>query len=289
MKTKKIAETLDKFGSIGTDEQIKEAVAKLLNEAAKKNEQAEVYKELYGYVDLTSLTSLDTKEQIWKLTEEVNKFDGSNPEIPNVAAICTYPIFTEIVKQALTADEVKIAAVAACFPSSQTFIEVKIAEIAMAVMEGADEIDVVLNLGLFMEEEYEELCIELDELKESSREAKLKVILETGALKNVENIYTASILSLYSGADFIKTSTGKEYPGATPEAAYVMAKALKKYHQLTGKKAGLKVSGGIRTAEEAVKYYTIVKEVLGEEWLDKNYFRIGASSLVKDLLVKINS
>lgn len=289
MKTKKIAETLDKFGSIGTDEQIKEAVAKLLNEAAKKNEQAEVYKELYGYVDLTSLTSLDTKEQIWKLTEEVNKFDGSNPEIPNVAAICTYPIFTEIVKQALTADEVKIAAVAACFPSSQTFIEVKIAEIAMAVMEGADEIDVVLNLGLFMEEEYEELCIELDELKESCREAKLKVILETGALKNVENIYTASILSLYSGADFIKTSTGKEYPGATPEAAYVMAKALKKYHQLTGKKAGLKVSGGIRTAEEAVKYYTIVKEVLGEEWLDKNYFRIGASSLVKDLLVKINS
>ncbi len=289
MKTKKIAETLDKFGSIGTDEQIKEAVAKLLNEAAKKNEQAEVYKELYGYVDLTSLTSLDTKEQIWKLTEEVNKFDGSNPEIPNVAAICTYPIFTEIVKQALTADEVKIAAVAACFPSSQTFIEVKIAEIAMAVMEGADEIDVVLNLGLFMEEEYEELCIELDELKESCREAKLKVILETGALKNVENIYTASILSLYSGADFIKTSTGKEYPGATPEAAYVMAKTLKKYHQLTGKKAGLKVSGGIRTAEEAVKYYTIVKEVLGEEWLDKNYFRIGASSLVKDLLIKINS
>lgn len=289
MKTKKIAETLDKFGSIGTDEQIKEAVAKLLNEEAKKNEQAEVYKELYGYVDLTSLTSLDTKEQIWKLTEEVNKFDGSNPEIPNVAAICTYPNFTEIVKQALTADEVKIAAVAASFPSSQTFIEIKIAEIAMAVMEGADEIDVVLNLGLFMEEEYEELCIELDELKESSREAKLKVILETGALKNAENIYTASILSLYSGADFIKTSTGKEYPGATPEAAYVMAKALKKYHQLTGKKAGLKVSGGIRTAEEAVKYYTIVKEVLGEEWLDKNYFRIGASSLVKDLLVKINS
>lgn len=287
METKKIKEALDKFEPIGSDETIAKEVAQLLDKHYQDNFTKDVLKDIYGYIDLTSLTSVDTREDIWKLTDQVNQFDGENPEIPNVAAICTYPLFTEVVKQALTADHVSIAAVAAGFPSSQTFIEIKIAEIAMAVMEGADEIDVVLNLGLFMEEEFEELCVELDEIKESCRDARLKVILETGALKTAENIQIASILSLYSGADFIKTSTGKEYPGASVEAAYVMAKVLKQYETITGRRAGLKVSGGIRTAEDAVKYYTIVKEVLGKEWLDKAHFRIGASSLVKDLMAKI--
>lgn len=287
MERNKAKEAFEKFTPAAPDEQIKREVQQILDRHAAENMNKDVLRELYGYIDLTSLTSLDTHESIWKLTHEVNQFDGSDPEIPNVAAICTYPIFTETVKQALTSDDVKIAAVAACFPSSQTFIEIKIAEIAMAVMEGADEIDVVINLGLFMEEDYEELRVELDEIKESCRQARLKVILETGALVTAENIHKASILSLYCGADFIKTSTGKEYPGATPEAAYVMANVLKQYEELTGRRAGLKVSGGIRTAEDAVKYYTIVKEVLGKEWLDKNYFRIGASSLVKDLILKI--
>ena len=153
----------------------------------------------------------------------------------------------------------------------------------MAIMSGADEIDVVMNLGYFMEENYEELTEEIQEIKDSCREGKLKVILETGALLTPENIQKAAILALYSGADFIKTSTGKGYPGATPEAVYTMCKVLKKYHSITGKQIGIKVSGGVRTAEDAVKYYTIVKEVLGSEWLNKDLFRIGASSLVEDI------
>ena len=217
------------------------------------------------------------------MVDTVNDFEGTRPDVPNVAAICVYPLFVETVKQALTAQEVKIASVAGGFPSSQTFTEVKIAETAMAVMQGADEIDVVMNLGYFMEDNFEELTEELQEIKESCRHAHLKVILETGALVTTENIQKASILAMYSGADFIKTSTGKGYPGATFEAAYTMCKAIKTYHSITGNKVGVKISGGVRTAEDAVRYYTIVKEILGDEWLNKDLFRIGASSLVGDI------
>ena len=161
--------------------------------------------------------------------------------------------------------------------------EIKIAETAMAVMQGADEIDVVMNLGYFLEENYDELSEEIQEIKESCRDAKLKVILETGALQTPESIQKAAVLAVYSGADFIKTSTGKGYPGATPEAVYTMCQVLKKYHSITGKRVGIKVAGGVRTAEEAVRYYTIVKEVLGNDWLNKDLFRIGASSLVEDI------
>ena len=217
------------------------------------------------------------------MVESVNDFEGSRPDVPNVAAICTYPIFVETVKQALTAEDVKIAAVCGGFPSSQTFTEVKIAETAMAVMEGAEEIDIVMNLGYFMEENYEELSDEIAEIKESCRNASLKVILETGALTTAENIRKATILALYSGADFIKTSTGKGYPGATPEAVYTICKTIKQYFELTNQRIGIKISGGIRTAEDAVKYYTLVKEILGKEWLNKELFRIGASNLVSDI------
>ena len=191
--------------------------------------------------------------------------------------------FVETVKEALSAQEVKIASVAGGFPSSQTFMEIKIAETAMAVMQGADEIDVVMNLGYFLEENYDELSEEIQEIKESCRDAKLKVILETGALQTPESIQKAAVLAVYSGADFIKTSTGKGYPGATFEAAYTMCKAIKTYHSITGNKVGIKISGGVRTAEDAVRYYTIVKEILGDEWLNKDLFRIGASSLVGDI------
>ena len=215
--------------------------------------------------------------------ELVNDFEGTRPDVPNVAAICTYPLFVETVKEALSAQDVKIASVAGGFPSSQTFMEIKIAETAMAVMQGADEIDVVMNLGYFLEENYDELSEEIQEIKESCRDAKLKVILETGALQTPESIQKAAVLAVYSGADFIKTSTGKGYPGATPEAVYTMCQVLKKYHSITGKRVGIKVAGGVRTAEEAVRYYTIVKEVLGNDWLNKDLFRIGASSLVEDI------
>ena len=251
---------------------------------ASENYTSDIWKFLYSCIDLTSLNTEDNKESIWKLTETVNEFDGSRPDISNVAAICVYPNFVSTVKETLTAGDVQIAAVAGGFPSSQTFMEVKIAEVALAVADGADEIDIVLNAGAFFDENWEELCNEIEEIKEACRDAQLKVILETGLLKTPSNIQKATILAMYSGADFIKTSSGKVYPGANPEAVYVICQTIKDYYRIHRKKIGIKVSGGVRTATDAAMYYTIVKEVLGEEWLNPQFFRIGASSLAKGLL-----
>ncbi|MDR2145214.1 MAG: deoxyribose-phosphate aldolase, partial [Tannerella sp.] len=271
---------LDTFGKYAllTEQEVARKTEELLNRHFDENFKPEVLKQIHGFSDLTSLNSHDTRESIWEMVEtQVNGYEGVRPDMPNVAAICTYPVFVETVKQALTARDVKIASVAGGFPSSQTFPEVKVAETALAVMAGADEIDTVMNLGYFLEEDYEALTDEIAEIKDSCRHATLKVILETGALQSVENIRRATILACYSGADFVKTSTGKDYPGATPEAFYVMCSVLKQYNAQEGVKIGIKAAGGIRTAEDAVKYYTIVKEILGREWLNKDLFRIGAS------------
>lgn len=283
----KYQEAFQKHPSVETAEQIKANVEKILSEKFTENFNKEVLKKIFGFIDLTSLTSIDTKDSIYKLVQRVNDLEGDRPDLPCVAAICTYPNFAETVKQALTANDVKIACVTGGFPSSQTFPEIKVAETALAITDGADEIDIVLNLGLFFEENYEELNEEIEEIKYTCREAKLKVILETGALTTPDNIRKASVIALYSGADFIKTSTGKGYPGASFEAVYTMCKVLKEYSELNKIKKGIKVSGGVSTAEDAVKYYTIVKEVLGEEWLHSDLFRIGASSLVNNILEKI--
>lgn len=285
MENDQYLSTLKAYPFTLSDEQVMEEVSRLLAEKTDQNRTKEVYSRLYGCIDLTTLNSTDTREAVWQFTEKVNSFEGSRPDTPNVAAICVYPNFAHTVKEALTAD-VRIACVSAGFPSSQTFSEVKVAETALAVADGADEIDVVINLGLFLGEEYEEFCEELSEIKEACRQATLKVILETGALKSARNIHRASILSLYSGADFLKTSTGKGYPGATPEAAWVVCKAIREYHQKTGRKVGFKVSGGVATPEDAVKYYSIVKEVLGDEWCNNSLFRIGASRLADALLAE---
>lgn len=287
-ETTKYQNAFDQFEPALANEQTTEVVNALIDKHFKANFTPEVMKFIHGCIDLTSLTSLDNRDSIWQLVDQVNDYEGTHPDVPNVAAICVYPLFVETVKQALTAQEVKIASVAGGFPASQTFAEIKIAETAMAVMQGADEIDIVMNLGYFFEENWEELSEEIQEIKESCRHAHLKVILETGALGSMENIQKASILSIYSGADFIKTSTGKEYPGASLEAVYTMCKVAKAYHALTSRKIGIKVAGGVRTAEDAVKYYTVVKEVLGEEWLTKELFRIGASSLVGDIQKKLH-
>lgn len=279
----KYHEAFARFEVSQPDATVSRIVNDILEKHSKENFTPDVLKLIHGCIDLTSLTSMDTKESIWKMVDQVNDYEGTRPDVPNVAAICTYPTFVETVKQALVAQDVKIASVAAGFPASQTFPEIKVAETAMAVMQGADEIDVVINLGYFMEDNYQELSEELQEIKDSCREAHLKVILETGALTTVENIRKAAILAVYCGADFIKTSTGKGYPGATPEAVYTMCQVVKEYHSIVGKQVGIKVSGGVRTAEEAVNYYTILKEVLGNEWLNKGLFRIGASSLVSDI------
>lgn len=286
-KVNKFQEAFEQYNLKLDDKKISETVAKIIDEKFEENNKTEVYKKIYTLIDLTTLNSTDSKESVWKFTEPVNDFEGSRPDISNVAAICVYPNFAATVKEALTAEDVKIACVSGGFPSSQTSLEVKVAETALAVSDGAEEIDIVMNLGMFLTENYEELTEEIDEIKHACRNARLKIILETGALKTAENIRKASILSLYSGADFIKTSTGKIYDGATLEAAYVMCTTIREYYKKTGNKCGFKASGGISTTEDAVKYYTIVKEVLGEEWLTNAYFRIGASRLAKNLLASI--
>ena len=264
------------------DAAVKAAVDKILAENLKENMNEEVYKFLFNCIDLTTLRSTDSPRSVADFVERVNDFDNEHPEMKNVAAICVYPNFSQVVRTVLEVSDVDIACVAGCFPSSQSFLEVKVAEVALAVEGGADEIDIVLNLGNFLDGDYEEVCDEISELKHSCREARLKVILKTAA-----NIKAASILSMYSGADFIKTSTGKEYPGADLQAAYVMCQCIKEYYEKTGRMVGFKPAGGVRTPEEAVSYYCIVKEVLGEQWLTNEYFRIGASGLANNLLSAI--
>lgn len=269
------------------DKAVKDAVEKILTKHLEENKTQDVYKFLFNTIDLTTLTSTDSPQSVARFVERVNAFDEEHPELKNVAAICVYPNFAQLVRTVLEVSDVEIACVSGCFPASQSFIEVKVAETALAVDAGADEIDIVFNLGNYLDGDYEEVCDEIAELKSACRDARLKVILETGALQTAENIKAASILSLYSGADFLKTSTGKGYPGASLEAAYVMAQCIKEYYEKTGNMVGFKAAGGIATTDEAVAYYTIIKEVLGEKWLTNDYFRIGASRLANNLLSDI--
>lgn len=284
----------DKYNKVLTESTVTECdntVAAELQEILAKhfdeNNNVEVYKQCFNAIDLTALNSTDTVESITKMVERVNAFESEYPELPNVAAICTYPNFAVVVKGALEVSNVEVAVVAGGFPSSQTFQEIKTAESSLAVADGATEVDIVLNLGLFYAGNYEEACDEIAEIKESIRNARLKVILETGALKTASDIKKASILSMYSGADFIKTSTGKVYPGATLEAAYVMCKCIKEYYDKTGNMVGFKVAGGVSSTDDAVKYYTIVKEILGEKWMNNKYFRIGTSRAANYILSSI--
>ena len=270
-----------------SDAEVKAAVEKIFAENLEKNSTKENYEFLFNCIDLTTLATTDSRERVAAFTKRVNDFEAQFPQLKNVAAICVYPNFAEVVRMNLEVSEVNIAAVAAGFPSSQTFPEIKIAEVAMAVANGADEIDIVINVGEFLAGEYEEMCSTISECKASCRDAHLKVILETGALPSASDIMKASILSMYSDADFIKTSTGKMEPAATPEAAYVMCKAIKAYYDKTGRKVGFKPAGGVVTSEDAVKYYSIVKEVLGEEWLNNELFRLGASRAANNLLTSI--
>ena len=279
--------TLALYNTQLSDAHVQAQVAALIDEKVAVNDTEEVKKFLFNCIDLTTLNSTDNDESVMRFTEKVNKFDNDYPDLKNVAAICVYPNFAEVVKDTLEVEGVNIACVSAGFPSSQTFIEVKIAETAMAIMEGADEIDIVISIGTFLSGDYETLCDEIQELKDACKEKHLKVILETGALKSASNIKKASILSMYAGADFIKTSTGKQQPAATPEAAYVMCEAIKEYHEKTGRKIGFKPAGGINTVNDALVYYTIVKEVLGEEWLTNELFRLGTSRLANLLLSDI--
>lgn len=280
---------LDEYSTAPTEEEVARAIKKITEEKVEKNRNKEALKTIYSCLDLTSLKCTDNAESILTLTEEVNKFEEKYPYLKNVAAICVYPNFANIVSQSLEAESVEVACVSGGFPSSQTFSEVKIAETALALQEGATEIDIVLSIGKFLIGDYESLCDEIQELKDLCGDRTLKVILETGILRSAENIRKAAILSMYSGADFIKTSTGKETVGATPEAAYIMCRTIKEYHAKTGRKIGFKAAGGISTIDDALLYYTIVEETLGKEWLDSKLFRIGTSRLAATLLNEITS
>lgn len=283
----KYAEALAKYHTQLNDETVRAQTAQLIEQHLVENNTADVKKFLFHCIDLTTLKCTDSDESVMKFTQKVNEFVDTYPDLDNVAAICVYPNMAEIVHDTLEADHVNIGCVSGGFPSSQTFLEVKVAETAMALHTGADEIDIVISVGKFLSGDYEGMCDEIEELKAVCGEHHLKVILETGALNTASNIKKASILSMYSGADFIKTSTGKEAVSATPEAAFVMCQAIREYYQATGRKVGFKPAGGINTVHDALVYYTIVKEVLGEEWLTNELFRLGTSRLANLLLSEI--
>lgn len=284
--TTKYTEAFEAFAPALSFEEIDRRISEILQEGYERNNTREVKKFLHSTIDLTTLAGADTEEKVAQLVGSVNDFEGTE-DVPSVAAICVYPNFVKTVREVLTASGVQVACVSGAFPASQSFTEVKIAETALAIAAGADEIDIVLNLGAFLSGDYLEASTEIEEQKATARGAHLKVILETGALKEPELIRRASILALFSGADFLKTSTGKEYPGADLRAAYILCSVLREYKDKYGEQRGVKFSGGIRSAEEAVKYYTLVEAILGKEWLDNRFFRIGASSLVGSLQKEI--
>ena len=285
--TSKYDTALNLYNTRLKDEDAEKAVKAILEKVSENNTN-DVKRFLFSTIEITSLTVTDNEDSILALTEKINDFTEENPTFPHPAAICVYPRFAKIVSESLEADGVEITCVAGGFPSSQTFPEVKTIETSLALKDGATEIDIVLPVGFFLAGDYEQVCDEIEEAKAIvGEESNLKVILETGALKTAENIKKAAILSMYSGADFIKTSTGKIEVSATPMAVYVMYQAIKEYFDTTGRKVGIKIAGGVRTTEQAVAYYTIVKEVLGKEWLYTEFFRIGASSLANNILTDL--
>lgn len=252
----------------------------------------QVLKECFSVMDLTSLKTDDTKLSIARLTEKVNDFRNSFPGYPLPASICVYPNFASTVKATRATDEVHVTVVAACFPSSQSFLEVKLRECELAVEGGADEVDIVLALNAFLAGDEETAAEEIRQVRRcideaaarQGRKVHLKVILETGVIMSLEKIAEASFLAMEAGADFIKTSTGKVSVNATPAAAYVMCEAIAAYHAKTERKVGFKPAGGISSAMDAVSYYSIVSTVLGKEWLDKSLFRLGVSRLANNIL-----
>ena len=285
--TSQIEEALKKYNLDITDEEVQAAVKKILAEKVHENDTPEVKKFLMGSVELTTLKTTDSETSVMAFTEKVNQFEEAYPNLPHVATICVYPKFAKVVSETLEVEGVEVACVSGSFPSSQSLIEVKTIETQLAIKDGATEIDIVLPVGSMLEGDYETVVDEIQQQKEACGEQDMKVILETGCLKTAKNIKIASILSMYAGADYIKTSTGKLEPAATPEAAYVMCQAIKEYYNETGIQIGFKPAGGLNSVMDALIMYTIVKEVLGEKWLTNHWFRMGTSRLANLLLSEV--
>lgn len=279
-----IQQALGKYDLEVNDIEVSAAVDALLDLHLEENMTREVKQFLIGSIELTTLKTTDSDASVMEFTEKVNKFDDEYSYLPHVATICVYPCFAAAVANTLRVEGVEIACVSGSFPSSQTFMEVKTIETALAIKDGATEIDIVMPVGKYLSGDLEGVCEDISELKAICGDAAMKVILETCCLPSLKDVKTAALLAMYSGADYIKTSTGKEKSGATPEAAYVMCQAIKEYYDETGIQIGFKPAGGINSVRDAVIYYTIVKEVLGEKWLTNQWFRLGTSRLANMLL-----
>jgi len=284
----KYEKALQQYNTDLDDAQVQQAVKTIIAEKTLANDTPEVKKFLFGSIELTTLSTTDSDTSVMAFVDRVNRFDSAYPQLPHVAAVCVYPCFAEVASETLEVEGVEVTCVSGSFPSSQAVIEVKVAETALALRDGATEIDIVMPVGKFLSGNYEELCDDIAELKQVCGDKAMKVILETGDLKTASNIKKASLLAMYAGADYIKTSTGKEKISATPEAAYVMCQAIKEYYEKTGIQIGFKPAGGINTVMDAIIYYTIVKEVLGEKWLTNKWLRLGTSRLANLLLSEIN-
>ena len=287
MPKSKIEEALSKYNLEISDEEVKEAVKKIIAEKVHENDTPEVKRFMFGSIELTTLTTQDSAESVLQLVEKVNKFANEYPQMPHVATVVTYPRFTKLVSESLEVEGVIPTCVSGAFPSSQALIEVKTVETGLASRDGAENVDIVMHVGEFLSGDYDTVCDEIQQQKETCGEVPMKVILETGDLGSCANIKKASLLAMYSGADYIKTSTGKEKISATPEAAYVMCQAIKEYYDETGIQVGFKPAGGINSVMDALIYYTIVKEILGEKWLTNELFRLGTSRLANLLLSEL--
>ena len=281
---------LDKYAYTPNQEEMGRALEQLasnLETFASEN----VYKECFSMMDLTTLKTDDTPASVCKLVGKVNAFQKDYPEWPLPASVCVYSNFAAVVAAERKCD-FNITVVSACFPSSQSFLEVKLRECEIAVEQGADEVDIVLALNKFLAGDSEGAAEEIRQVRacidavaaKQGRKVHLKVILETGLLRTPEKIAEASFLAMEAGADFIKTSTGKVDVNATPAAAYVMCECIAKFYQVTGKKIGFKPAGGISSAADALCYYSIVSSILGKEWLNREYFRFGVSRVANSIL-----
>jgi deoxyribose-phosphate aldolase len=266
-----------------TSDEIRAGVAEA-QKGLNPEERGRILKDIFSFIDLTSLNTTDSALYVRRFAEKVASFSNSYSDIRNVAAVCVFPNFTVPAREGLNGCGVRLAVVSAAFPTSQTFLEVKMYETEMALRSGADEIDIVIPVGTFLENDYDSVIDELKTLREVAAQAVLKIILETGLLKDSRHIYRASVIAMESGADFIKTSTGKSQVSATPEAAWIMCRAIRDYFDETGIMIGLKPAGGIVTPDDAIIYYRLAEEILGEKWLTPEYFRIGASRLANNIL-----
>lgn len=283
-----ISEILTTYNCVNLDDRIQFDLDGVVEKEIKQAYCAENLEFCISCMDYTTLKVTDTEESVRNFTADLLK-KLKKYELRGVAAVCVFPNYAGIVRDGLQATEIQTAVVAGNFPNSQTFTEIKIAECKMAVSAGAQEVDVVISVGDMLEKNYDKVYKELKALRKACENVRLKVILETGELKDVETIFYASLIAAHAGADFIKTSTGKVPVNATPESVYVMCEAMKQFYVQTNKRVGIKVAGGVSKAQNAIRYLTIVNHILGSEWLTPYYFRIGASQLLEDVVKEIKA